>query len=253
MNIHKKPDINILFCALIAFLLKYRPKDEQHFTSIAKLLATFADCNNIPPHVQTVLDRIFNEIEQNDPESIASRQYKMFKAIEPSLAKKQINELLNLLLLYTTDDLEEFIKYDTVQINELCDKNSKIAIFAIAPINETLSPLYETFKYQLYKVLKEDYLKNNLNIYNKSIDNFLNERKKFRKITYLTLEEVTNLISSLEIQIKRLEMSRHIKDTKINIESINKEIKLLNEKIYEYGELEYLLILKKLQDIRRNK
>lgn len=245
VNIHKKKDINILFCALTAFLLKYRPKNEQNFMSLIKTLSTLAFTKN-NKNCATIIDRLFSEVEKRDPNGVAIRQYKMFQSNDEYIAQKQVSELLNLLLLYTTEDLEEFITYDTVKINDLCDKEKNIAIFAIAPIDTTLQPLYETFKYQLYKILKENYLKDNFNTHDANITKFIDERKKFRRITYLNEQEITDIIFSLENDIKILEMSRHMKDAEIDIEFINKKIATLKLKSKEYKELQGLLTERRL-------
>lgn len=255
---HKKNDISILFCALIAYLLKYRPKNEQNFISMIKLLITFSECNDTP-NTKSVLDRIFDKVEEVDPKGIAIRQYRMFKSNDIFIRRKQVGELLNLLLLYTSSDLEEFIEYDTVQLDDLCDKNKKIAIFAIAPIDNTLVSLYDIFKYQLYKTLKENYLKDSFNTYDKNINKFIEEKKKFRRITYLTVDEILERILSLENEIKTLEMSRHVKNSDVDIDFINKKVEHLQSILIEYKELQelttqrYAKYLKGMNDMVKNK
>ena len=150
INIHKQNNTNLLLCALIEYLIKYRPKEEQNFTSIMKLLRA-AEVDGDNPNAKSPLDRIFDEVQKRDPNSIALKEYRMFKMKEPLLAQNQIAELCNLLVAYDTNDLGKFTSIDTVRFNELCDENKKIAIFVIAPIESILLPLYETFKYQLYK------------------------------------------------------------------------------------------------------
>ena len=67
-----------LLQALIFYLIKYRPKAEQNFTNVMKLLrAAEVDENN--PNAKSKLDRLFDEVARNDPNSIALKQYTTFK------------------------------------------------------------------------------------------------------------------------------------------------------------------------------
>lgn len=67
-----------LLKALIYYLINWRPKREQNFASVMKLLrAAQVDENN--PDAKSPLDKIFDEVEAKNPNDIGLKEYKTFK------------------------------------------------------------------------------------------------------------------------------------------------------------------------------
>ncbi len=67
-----------LLKALVYYLINWRPKSEQNFASVMKLLrAAQVDENN--PDAKSPLDKIFDEVEAKNPNDIGLKEYKTFK------------------------------------------------------------------------------------------------------------------------------------------------------------------------------
>lgn len=67
-----------LLKALVYYLVKHRPKSEQNFASVMKLLRA-AQIDEDRPNVKSPLDRIFDEVEEEFPNDIGVKEYKTFK------------------------------------------------------------------------------------------------------------------------------------------------------------------------------
>ncbi len=67
-----------LLQALIFYLLEAAPEEEQNFGTIMEMLS-FAEVKENDEDYESPLDMLFNEREAEDPDSIAVRQYKVYK------------------------------------------------------------------------------------------------------------------------------------------------------------------------------
>ena len=90
--IHSSNNSNLLLMSCIFYTLKYRPKEEQNFTSIMKLLrATEVDENN--PKAKSKLDRLFDEVARNDPNSIILKCYKPLNRLDKNTFNNLVCEI----------------------------------------------------------------------------------------------------------------------------------------------------------------
>lgn len=142
-----KKESSLLLQALIYYLLKYRPKEEQSFISIMKLLrAANFDENN--PNVKAPLDRIFDEVAKRDPYSIALCTYADFKMCA---IKNQIESVKDLINTFYVVDQESYCEENTENDFTL---NDKLTVFFIIPSES--NEIYSIFdKYLIFKALKE--------------------------------------------------------------------------------------------------
>lgn len=140
-----------LLQALMFYLIKYRPKEEQNFTSIMKLLrAAEVDENN--PNVKSPLDRIFDEVAKRDPNSIALKQYMTFKMGAGKTLKSILISCSVRLTVFNMKEIEQLTGTDDIDLGTLGDERQ--ALFVVIPAaDDTYNFLVSMMYSQLFETL----------------------------------------------------------------------------------------------------
>lgn len=142
-----------LLQALCFYLIKYRPKHEQNFTSVMKLLRA-AEINEQNPNAKSKLDKIFDEVEKNDPNSIALKQYQTFKMGAGRTLKSILISCSVRLTVFNLRQIEGLTGRDTIDLGSMGE--GKKALFVIIPaadstynflVSMMYSQLFETLYY----------------------------------------------------------------------------------------------------------
>lgn len=142
-----------LLQALVFYLVKYRPKSEQNFTSVMKLLrAAEVDENN--PNKKSKLDCLFDEVAKRDPNSIALKQYLTFKMGAGKTLKSILISTSVRLTVFNMKQIENLTSSDTIELGKMGE--GKKALFVIIPaadstynflVSMMYSQLFETLYY----------------------------------------------------------------------------------------------------------
>lgn len=140
-----------LLQALIFYLIKYRPKEEQNFTSVMKLLrAAEVDENN--PNSKSPLDRLFDDVQRNDPKSIALKQYMTFKMGAGKTLKSILISCSVRLTVFNMKQIENLTGRDDIELGKLGDE--KEALFVVIPAaDDTYNFLVSMMYSQLFETL----------------------------------------------------------------------------------------------------
>lgn len=140
-----------LLQALIFYLIKYRPKEEQNFTSVMKLLrAAEVDENN--PNAKSPLDRLFDEVARTDPKSIALKQYMTFKMGAGKTLKSILISCSVRLTVFNMKEIENLTGTDDIDLRTLGDE--KQALFVVIPAaDDTYNFLVSMMYSQLFETL----------------------------------------------------------------------------------------------------
>ncbi len=140
-----------LLQALMFYLIKYRPKEEQNFTSIMKLLrAAEVDENN--PNVKSPLDRIFDEVAKRDSNSIALKQYMTFKMGAGKTLKSILISCSVRLTVFNMKEIENLTGSDDIDLGTIGDE--KQALFIVIPAaDSTFNFLVSMMYSQLFETL----------------------------------------------------------------------------------------------------
>lgn len=72
--------------ALMLYLYHYAPKDEQNFTMVMEML-NYADVKEDEDDYESPLDELFKRLNTEDPNSLALKQYKIYKQAAGKTAK----------------------------------------------------------------------------------------------------------------------------------------------------------------------
>lgn len=140
-----------LLQALCFYLIKYRPKNEQNFTSVMKLLRA-AEVNENDPSQKSVLDRIFEDVEKKDPNSIALKQYQTFKMGAGKTLKSILISTSVRLTVFNMWQIENLTGTDDIDLGSIGDE--KTALFVIIPAaDDTFNFLVSMMYSQLFETL----------------------------------------------------------------------------------------------------
>ena len=144
-----------LLQALCFYLIKYRPVEEQNFSSVMRLLrAAEVDENN--PNHKSELDKIFDDIALNDPDSIALKQYRTFKMGAGKTLKSILISCSVRLTVFNLQQIENLTRVDNIHLEELggTGKKQKQALFVIIPAaDNTFNFLVSMMYSQLFETL----------------------------------------------------------------------------------------------------
>ena len=142
-----------LLQALVFYLIKYRPKSEQNFTSVMKLLRA-AEIDETNAKAKSKLDIIFDEIAEKDPNSIALKQYRTFKMGAGKTLKSILISTSVRLTTFNMKQIENLTKTDSLDLGSMGE--GKKALFVIIPaadstynflVSMMYSQLFETLYY----------------------------------------------------------------------------------------------------------
>ena len=142
-----------LLCnALIGFLKKYRPKDQQHLGSMIRLLreATVSE-EYVDQHISK-LDRLFEDVLRDDPSSWAASQYTLLKRAAAKTQKSIIISLISTFATMATPQMMEMMSWDNVDIDALCHQKTVLYV-KCSDTDRSKDKLVAVFFMQLFQEL----------------------------------------------------------------------------------------------------
>lgn len=166
-----------LLMALIYYLVMERPKEEQNFSSILKLLRS-AEINEMDPNAKSSLDRVFEQLEKKDKDHIAVRQYNIFKLAGAKTAKSILITTAVRLSAFNIQSVADLTSKDNLELGNIGDE--KTALFVIIPTADTTynflvslmySQLFDTLYYHAENECPNGRLKHHLRLI---LDEFAN-------------------------------------------------------------------------------
>lgn len=120
--------------SLMFYLLYEAPEEEQNFGMIMTMLS-YADVREEDSGHMSPLDLLFNQLEKNQPEHIAVKQYKVYKQAAGKTAKSINISLAVRLSAFNLEQVCSITNHDDMDFGKLGEK--KMAVFAIIPDNDT--------------------------------------------------------------------------------------------------------------------
>ena len=148
-----------LLQALILYLKHRAPVCEQNFTMVMEMINA-AEVREGDPNFKSALDLLFDELESEDPQSIALKQYKVFKQAQDKTAKSILIGAAVRLAAFNLPELARVTDSDEMYIGRLGEE--KRAIFCVIPDNDTslnflVSMLYTQAFQELYYIADQKY------------------------------------------------------------------------------------------------
>ena len=144
--------------ALMLYLYHYAPEDEQNFTMVMEML-TYAEVKEDDEEYESPLDELFHHLERSDPDSLALKQYQIYKQAAGKTAKSILISVGVRLAAFNLDSMASLTRFDELELDKIGER--KTALFAVIPDNDsTFNFLVGMLYTQLFQMLyyQADYL-----------------------------------------------------------------------------------------------
>lgn len=123
-----------LLQAIILMLVEDAPEEEQNFSMVMRTLE-YAEVDEENSNSQSPLDMLFSELEQRHPNSVAVRQYKVFKQAAGKTAKSILVSTAVRLAPFNLPQLKAITDHDDMDLYTLGER--KCALYAVIPDNDS--------------------------------------------------------------------------------------------------------------------
>ena len=119
--------------ALMLYLLHEAPPEEQNFEMLMFLIENSATMEDDEEYLSPV-DMLFQGLEEENPEHIAVKQWKIFKQASGKTAKSILISAAVRLAAFNLPEIARMTSYDSLDLGSLGEK--KKAIFCVIPDND---------------------------------------------------------------------------------------------------------------------
>ena len=119
-----------LLQALVLYLMHYAPPEEQNFGTVMEMLAA-AGVKEEDEEFESPLDILFARLEMRDPESIALKQYRVFKMGAAKTVKSILISVGVRLAAFNLPQIARLTCVDELHLEEMGEK--RIALFCCIP------------------------------------------------------------------------------------------------------------------------
>ena len=137
--------------ALCLYLLHEAPKEEQNFTMVMEMIGA-ANVREDDEDYQSPLDELFERLELRNPDSLALKQYKIYKQAAGKTAKSILISVGVRLASFNLETIASLTATDELELNLVGER--KTAIFCVIPDNDsTFNFLIGMLYTQLFQML----------------------------------------------------------------------------------------------------
>ena len=142
-----------LLQALMLYLLHEAPPEEQNFPIVMEMIAA-AEVHEDDDNYQSPLDILFERLEMREPDSIACKQYRIFKQAAGKTAKSILVSVGVRLAAFNLPSIAKLTMTDELHLQELGER--KIALFCCIPdsdksLNYLVGMIYTQLIQTLYR------------------------------------------------------------------------------------------------------
>lgn len=140
--------------ALCLYLLNEAPEEEQNFTMVMELIAA-ADVREDDEDYVSPLDELFDRLEERKPNTLAYKQYMIYKQAAGKTAKSILISVGVRLAAFNLDSIASITTFDELELEQMGER--KCALFAVIPDNDSTfnflvgmlyTQLFQTLYYQ---------------------------------------------------------------------------------------------------------
>ena len=137
--------------ALCLYLLHEAPEEEQNFTMVMEMIAA-TEVKEDDEEYQSPLDELFERLEIRNPNSLALKQYKIYKQAAGKTAKSILISVGVRLSAFNLESIASLTATDELELDLVGER--KTAIFAVIPDNDsTFNFLIGMLYTQLFQML----------------------------------------------------------------------------------------------------
>ena len=124
----------LYYTALIAYIWYEAPEEEQNFSMLIDLVDA-SEAREDDENFKNAVDLLFEELEQENPNHFAVRQYKKYKMAAGKTAKSILISCGARLAPFDIAELREIMSYDEMELDKIGDR--KTALFLIMSDTDT--------------------------------------------------------------------------------------------------------------------
>ena len=141
----------LYYSALIGYIWYEAPDDEKNLNTLIEMINA-SEAREDDESFENPIDKLFKELEQENPEHFAVRQYKKYKLAAGKTAKSILISCGARLAPFDIAELRDLTEYDELQLDTLGDK--KTALFVIiSDTDDTFNFIVAIMYTQLFNLL----------------------------------------------------------------------------------------------------
>ena len=141
----------LYYCALIGLIWYEAPEEEQNFSTLLELINA-SETREDDENFKNAVDLLFEELEQEEPDHFAVRQYKKYKLAAGKTAKSILISCGARLAPFDIKDLRDLMAYDEMDLESIGTR--KTALFVIiSDTDDTFNFVVSILYTQLFNLL----------------------------------------------------------------------------------------------------
>ena len=141
----------LLYCALIGYIWYEAPEEEKNFATLLEFINA-SEAREDDEEFKNAVDLLFEELEAEQPEHFAVRQYKKYKLAAGKTAKSILISCGARLAPFDIAELREIMSYDEMELDMLGDQRTAMFVI-ISDTDDTFNFVVAIMYTQLFNLL----------------------------------------------------------------------------------------------------
>ena len=141
----------LLYCALIGYIYYEAPEEEQNFSTLLEFINA-SETREEDEEFKNAVDLLFEELERDEPNHFAVRQYKKYKLAAGKTAKSTLISCGARLAPFDIAELRELMSYDEMELDMIGDQRTALFI-VISDTDDTFNFVVAMMYSQLFNLL----------------------------------------------------------------------------------------------------
>lgn len=141
----------LLYCALIGYIWYEAPEEEQNFSTLLEFINA-SEAREDDEEFKNAVDELFEELEADNPEHFAVRQYKKYKLAAGKTAKSILISCGARLAPFDIAELRDLMSYDEMELDKLGERRTAMFVI-ISDTDDTFNFVVSVMYTQLFNIL----------------------------------------------------------------------------------------------------
>ena len=141
----------LLYCALVGIIHYEGDEEEQNMNTLVEMINSM-ETHEEDESFKNAVDYMFDELEEQDPQHFAVRQYKKYKLAAGKTAKSILISCGARLAVFDIKELRELMSYDEMELDTLGDRKTALFII-ISDTDDSFSFVAALMYSQLFNLL----------------------------------------------------------------------------------------------------
>lgn len=141
----------LLYCALIGYIYYEAPEEEQNFNTLLEFINA-SETREEDEEFKNAVDELFDELEAEQPDHFAVRQYRKFKLAAGKTARSILISCGARLAPFDIAELRDLMAYDEMELDMIGDQRTALFII-ISDTDDTFNFVVAMMYSQLFNLL----------------------------------------------------------------------------------------------------